>query len=244
MEVICYVCNETAKDWRRNLVETKSKHSKTSIATFIKTFLKDNVSERNVDDESNCICSDCLSRIYAYDWMCINVKKQENELRQLLLKTEMSFMIPHIKSEFEFVNSMDLAHTDYNHDVKHELIEAVNNMDEIQGMEIDLATIIKTEIIDYNEDDAEQEGDTEHEDNAEHEGDAEYENDVSIDDDDDTDDDYLPNVRSGNKKLQPTNTVATIDPRICGTCGEKLKNPKAVEVYHFFLQFTEEKRTN
>lgn len=43
---------------------------------------------RDLNDESNCICSFCLSKIHAYDWTCIKVKEQELELQTMLIATD------------------------------------------------------------------------------------------------------------------------------------------------------------
>ncbi|XP_055305997.1 zinc finger protein Xfin-like [Sitodiplosis mosellana] len=99
MEVICYVCNKRTKEWTENLAETKSKHSGTPITVFITGFLKDYISLRDINDVTNCICSDCLSRIYSYDWMCLKVKEQEREFHMLLMSTEKNFISSRIKTE-------------------------------------------------------------------------------------------------------------------------------------------------
>lgn len=88
MEVYCYVCRTKTKKWTQNLVETKSKHSGTSIAEFLSRFLEDYPTDRDLYHHANCICNDCLSKIYAYDWTCIKAREQEAELRNLLMKTE------------------------------------------------------------------------------------------------------------------------------------------------------------
>lgn len=105
MEISCYLCNSTIKHWCPNLVETKSKHSGTPIIEFIKKFLNDYASKRNINDKSNCICSDCLCRIHSYDWMCLKVKEQEREFRTLLLQTEIKFVANQIKIEHCDINS-------------------------------------------------------------------------------------------------------------------------------------------
>lgn len=99
MEVICYVCNKRTKKWSKNLTELKSKHSGTPITAFIAKFLDNYVSLREINDVTNCICSDCLSRIYSYDWMCMKVKEQEKEFHKLLLDTEQKFVSSIIKTE-------------------------------------------------------------------------------------------------------------------------------------------------
>lgn len=89
MEVIfCFFCNEQTDDWRRNFIELKSQHSNTPIVDFLKRFLNDFESRRNIENESNCICSKCLDRIDDYDWMCVSCTEKENELKELLMATE------------------------------------------------------------------------------------------------------------------------------------------------------------
>lgn len=104
MEVICYVCNKKTKDWRQNFNEIKSKHSGTSIKVFIEKLLNHFLSQRNLDDETNCICSMCLSLIYAYDWTCMKVIEQEKELRLILLTTEKNLDESNVKKECTIVD--------------------------------------------------------------------------------------------------------------------------------------------
>lgn len=88
MEIFCYLCNNKTKDWSQNLKKIKSKHSGTLITDYIAQFLGDFESVRNLYDEANCLCSLCLSRIHAYDWMIVKTKEQEKVLRQVLIATE------------------------------------------------------------------------------------------------------------------------------------------------------------
>lgn len=99
MEMFCYVCNNRTKDWQENLAEVKSKHSGTPITVFIEKFLDDFVSLRDINDAKNCVCSNCLSRIYSYDWMCMKVKEQEKEFHMLLMATEKNYLNNQIKIE-------------------------------------------------------------------------------------------------------------------------------------------------
>lgn len=59
----CFVCNIKTDDWRNNLNGLKSQHSNTSIVDFIKQILGDFKSMRHIEDETNCICDDCLNKI-------------------------------------------------------------------------------------------------------------------------------------------------------------------------------------
>lgn len=88
MSRACYFCNKNQGVELRKLLDLRSKHSDKLITDFIHEFQSDFKSERNVYDEFNRICSQCLSRIYAYDWTCMRLKDQEKELRTLLMYTE------------------------------------------------------------------------------------------------------------------------------------------------------------
>lgn len=90
MDAICYICNERSTDFRRNFAEVKSQHTQTPIADFVNSILADFNSERNVDDASNCICTECLKRIDDYDLSCQQAIEQEAELRHLLFSTELT----------------------------------------------------------------------------------------------------------------------------------------------------------
>lgn len=106
----CYLCNQAGSNWPTNLREIKSKHSNTPVIVFIEKFLGSFFSKRNIRDESNCLCSDCLSQIYAYDWSLENVKRQETNLRGILIKTETDIAASVIKIEDDdnngFVNEI------------------------------------------------------------------------------------------------------------------------------------------
>lgn len=84
----CYFCNKNQGVEFRKLFNLRSKHSNKLIIDFIYEFQSHFVSERNLYDEFNWICSECLSRIYSYDWTYMRLKEQEKELRSLLLFTE------------------------------------------------------------------------------------------------------------------------------------------------------------
>lgn len=88
MEIFCYLCNNKTKDWTQNISQIKSKHSGTPVIQYIVQFLGDFLSHRNLYDERNSLCSGCLSRIYAYDWMVLKAKEQEKVLKQVLIATE------------------------------------------------------------------------------------------------------------------------------------------------------------
>lgn len=94
----CYVCNMETGEYRQSLYELQSQHSATSIAEFIKRFLGDFHTQRNISDESNCICVECLQKIDEYDWACVMAKRFKSELRKILIKTE-TFFINELKSK-------------------------------------------------------------------------------------------------------------------------------------------------
>lgn len=206
-------------DWHQNLVETKSKHTKTPIATFIGQLLGDFVSQRDFNDESNCICSDCLSRIYSYDWMLMKVKEQEKELRTLILKSEASYVATHIKSEFEFINPTELYHVDCNQgdfdDIKHELMDTYDNPYDNEEMKI-VPDIAIENLTPNDEDDAEEWNDVG--------------SDNDYDDSDNDDDDFADESDASKKKKPKKSTASTSNSKICEICGEKLQNVKTIQV--------------
>lgn len=91
MNVVCYLCNEPASDWRANFVELYSKHTKTGIIDLFKRFLADFPSQRIIDDDSNRICVNCLDKIDDYDLMLATVAEKEITLRRMLFNTERFF---------------------------------------------------------------------------------------------------------------------------------------------------------
>lgn len=221
MEVICYVCNEETSDWHRNLMETKSKHTKTPIVQFITMFLGDFMSQRNINDESNCICSECLIRIQSYDWMCVKLKEQEKELRTLILKTESNFTTKHIKQEFEFINSTESVQAESSQgdrkDIKFVFVNPDDKIDDTESViEISPAVFLKPEI--FDEDD----------------GDDDDKNQDDLDDDWDIDD--PPEATVEKSQQQKSTTTTKTGSKICEFCDEKLKHVKTMKVT-FFLVF-------
>lgn len=94
----CFVCHVKTDDWRNDLRGLKSQHSCTFVTEFIKNILGDFNLMRSIDDETNCICADCLNRFEEYDWTCTMAKQYEKELYDLLVKTE-SLRISELKGE-------------------------------------------------------------------------------------------------------------------------------------------------
>lgn len=223
MDVICYVCNEETSDWHRNLMEIKSKHSKTPIVQFIVKFLADYVSQRNINNESNCICSECLNRIQSYDWMCVKIKEQENELRTLILKTESYFTSKQIKQEFELFNSIESVQGKSSQrdrgDIKFEFVNPDDQIDETENVvEFGQVMVIKPEtFVDDGDDDEDEEDD-----------------DYKEDGDDEWDIDDQPETTTVPKKQQQKSTITTKSgSKICEICDEKLKHVKTVKVKSF-----------
>lgn len=91
----CYICNTTSVFYSRNLFKTKSKYSETRICEFIRKFLGNYPSERELISNSNenehCVCIECLNKIDEYDLATMTAKRMESELRDILLHTEALF---------------------------------------------------------------------------------------------------------------------------------------------------------
>lgn len=129
MDAICYVCNIESSNCRRNFAEIKSQHTQTPVSQFIRKFLGDFESLRNIADDSNCICDECLRQIDEHDWMCQQVIEQETKLRDLLLATETKHLV--IKVEPIGMN----ADTEHDHSEVMAFDSLENN-----------STVIKTDI--------------------------------------------------------------------------------------------------
>lgn len=88
MEIKCYVCNSATDDWSSNLIGLKSQHSNILITDLLKNVLNGFQSMRNIHDQLNCICIDCLSKIEEYNRMYLRAKQCEKELYDILVQTE------------------------------------------------------------------------------------------------------------------------------------------------------------
>lgn len=84
---ICYVC-DAETDWRCDFSKIKSQHSNTPIQKLLQRFLGDFKSERDLEDESNRICIECITKIDEYDWSYVMMIEREKAIRNILLKTE------------------------------------------------------------------------------------------------------------------------------------------------------------
>lgn len=88
MEMTCYVCNNKSAYYKNNLPKIELQNTKTPVSELIKRLTRDFETNRNVDNESNCICGNCLRKVYLYDWACMEVAKREKILIKLLSATE------------------------------------------------------------------------------------------------------------------------------------------------------------
>lgn len=84
----CFVCNVKTDDWRNDLRGLKSQHSSTFVTDFIRKILGGFNLTQDIDDATNCICADCLNRFEEYDWTCTMARQYEQELYDLLVRTE------------------------------------------------------------------------------------------------------------------------------------------------------------
>lgn len=121
----CFVCNIKTDEWRSGLCGLMSQHSNTLITDYIKKILSNFISTRNIDDENNCICPDCLSKIEECDWYRITTERCEKELHDLLVRTENSpddtniedsnfDSIPLVKNEKSFTDPFIVVNSDEN----------------------------------------------------------------------------------------------------------------------------------
>lgn len=88
--MICYVCNQETELWCQNFTAIESQHTKMLISELIRRFLGDFQSLRNIDDESNCICWQCLDRVNEWDLAYKTADIKYKTLQSLLLSTEIS----------------------------------------------------------------------------------------------------------------------------------------------------------
>lgn len=88
LHIRCFVCNVKTDQWRSSLCGLVSQHSNTLITVLIRTILGNFQTIRFIDDESNSVCPDCLSRIEDCDWQRLAAQRCERELYELLMRTE------------------------------------------------------------------------------------------------------------------------------------------------------------
>lgn len=95
----CYLCNEKSTEWRTNFVKLHSKYTKTLYRDIFKRFLSEYSTQRNLDDASNQICLQCVTKIDDYDLILSTAAKKEIDLRNLLINTEQMFNCHSIKND-------------------------------------------------------------------------------------------------------------------------------------------------
>lgn len=88
----CFVCNIKTKKYYKRFCEIIIKGTGTRLGNLIERFFNEVGSKRRVNDEFNVLCFDCLGRIQSYDQMVLFVKKSEQELRNLISKTEIDLL--------------------------------------------------------------------------------------------------------------------------------------------------------
>lgn len=134
MYAICYFCNKKSNDWCRNFTEIKSQHTQTPITEFIRQFLDNFESPRDLNDENNHICAECLQEIDDYDWMKEQAIEQEAKLRYLLLSTEAKIRANgnFVESENDATVTNGLEEMEPNCEIKLEINPATMAIDEQQ----------------------------------------------------------------------------------------------------------------
>lgn len=80
---VCFICNSTSQNYEINFNRIKLQYSGYSLSIFVKKFLRNFVSNRNVTDSKNCICELCLKTVNEYDDLCVKAN-----LHRLLVKSD------------------------------------------------------------------------------------------------------------------------------------------------------------
>lgn len=140
MVIKCYVCNSATDDWRSNLIGLKSQHSNVLVTDLLKKVLNGFQSMRNIDDELNCICIDCLSKIEDYDWICLRAKQSEKDLYNILIQTENGYMtkLSEIDSKTVLIDAYEVA-------------ASTSNLRTENDATVDTQNIVEPEMISVNE---------------------------------------------------------------------------------------------
>lgn len=112
MEDVCYLCNQKVEYKCHNIKETLSKHSSKPIIEFIEKFLQDFESQRDINDETNGVCSGCLCRILSYDWMCLKINDEERDLKRTLIRTENDFIAKKKIKQEKFFEEIDVKNNE------------------------------------------------------------------------------------------------------------------------------------
>lgn len=130
MTKLCYICNDLVHTWYQNLSQVKLKHSNVSVCTFLKRFLRTVISNRNVEDDLNCICEQCYDKIRDYDLTRMLVVQKENALRDLFLSTEQLYV-------GNIVNNLKTEQIEISEDPLNESnLESIKN--EVESISMDL----------------------------------------------------------------------------------------------------------
>lgn len=132
---ICYICAVTSVFYSRNLFKTKSKHSETRIYDFICKFLGKSPSGLRLtatnNDNDNCVCIECLSKIDEYDLASITARRVEAELRDLLLHAESS-----IYQESKGIFAVDASNVGQNENDEY-FVQAIETIDVLEQFKVE-----------------------------------------------------------------------------------------------------------
>lgn len=88
-EYRCSICGNTTKFAVSNIFQIKTAHSETPVDKILQRLLNKTSSDffQKFQNTKNCACQDCLIKIDEYDLAYTNAKKIENELINLILKS-------------------------------------------------------------------------------------------------------------------------------------------------------------
>lgn len=223
----CFVCHVKTDDWRNELQGLRSQHSSSFVTDFIKIILGDFNLMKNIDDESNCICADCLNRFEEYDWTCTMARQYEKELYDLLVKTESLR-----RSELKGDVSEEIQPTIERpfEDPLNELSEEPFRSDDINDDGDDELLKVMIEPIDVlppkDDDFQNQDLDSGAIDDSHDDPDFNYKLEYDSNPDDNEDTDYIPKERGPKSKKSKTSIVKTenVDGQQPKKRGRKPKN--------------------
>lgn len=135
MDTICYVCSKESADFRRNFAKTRTQCTNTPISRLIRIFLGDFESVRNVDDESNCICVECLQQFDNYDRICQHAVEQKTKLRDLLWSSEAKIieMKEAVLNETNEDTEIDQFEANSSNNSNIEIIEPMSPMESVSN---------------------------------------------------------------------------------------------------------------
>lgn len=94
--LLCYICNNAAELYQKNLYKTKSKHSGIPIWDFLVKLTKEKaefseyISKAAAESlETRVVCAKCLQQIDEYDLACTTAQRIEKQLLDLLIDTKL-----------------------------------------------------------------------------------------------------------------------------------------------------------